>query len=216
MTNRIIVLLAATLLSGQVASSQQRLTARFSYGYYLHNTENDSRITMDDNFDWLTGVNFGYGHFLSPALLIDIQLTYKEGAAEEAMSFAMTSPSGPEITGYFYASDRLREYAVEVSLCYRFNDLVEVRAGPSGGMVDRIIRIDHFDFTDRLSAGALGGHAGANLLIPLGEQRGFILIAGLEFRYMHSIFFDARGRKLDDYSLEFFTVNLTAGMAFEF
>lgn len=195
-------------LATPCAFAQHQVSARFMYGAYLYNSENDIRVTKDEDVRALVGGNLAYGYRLSPLFSLSLSFTFLESNAQGVFSVPLsTGGSTP-------ADMRLREYAVDIGVSYAITDWLEVRVGPSAAIINRSLLVESFVFEDQLSSKAIGFYGGGNAMIPIGS--GFAAVGGIVFRYLHAISFDAAGRRLDGYSQTYSSATASVGMVYQF
>jgi len=215
-TRNLVAVVWYTLFAAGAVFAQHQVSAQLSLVGYLHNSENDTRLMDLDQYSMILGANAGYTYELAPAVAIGVQLTYLTGSVDHALLFASSPPAGPAPLTYSYAAARLREYDLDVAVCYRVNSWLEGRVGPSGGVIQRRITMETQGFEDLLSSRALGAHGGLNIRIRLSDDARYSVLASGMIRYLHAISFDEKGRALDNYSQNFTDGLLALGISYEF
>jgi hypothetical protein len=170
----------------------------------------------DEDYSSLIGFEIGYAYRFSDNNSLSLEFAYLESKADHVMRFAVSSPSGPQTIDYVYGDARFLEYVIDVSISHRISQWLKAYVGPSGAVLNRVFTIDQRGFEDRLSSRAFGGHAGLDIVVPITEGDGLRLLAGTKIRYLHSISFDERGRKLDGYNQSLLFITGSVGLAYEF
>jgi hypothetical protein len=133
--------------------------------------------------------------------------------------FARTNSTGPEIIGTFPADLILACNNVDFAVYFKANDWLSFSTGPTISFVTRSIVIDDLpysppeSFEDKLASLCLGVNGSVSIEVPLQTGSQYIfLFSSVKLRYLHSVWFDAKGRKLDNYYQSFLFSQLNVGL----
>jgi hypothetical protein len=209
-------------------SAQNRIYVSFSPGINIYDSENSSKTVGDKELLWSQGLSIAYvtdGYWRR--MNLDIEYNYTYSRANDVQIFTATGSAGSLQPPTFAADLLLKWHNVDIDLNWRLSRWLSFSVGPSIAYVGRSIIIDHLpfggqngspaSFEDRLQSLCTGLNGSINGEIPLtySENYPFLLIHS-KTRYLHSVWFDARGRKLSNYSQTFILDQINIGVGYRF
>lgn len=215
-TASLIVLLA--FASPSFSQARYRIAAQFVGGIYAVNSENSLPLLQGHKFIGGYGIDASISRSIEKPYSLDLDVRYYRSNADGRLVFYITPSVGPQTVDAFYGKVALDQFSADIGLRRRLTDWLQAGFGPSLAVESRTVDIPYADVADRLDSYCLGLHATAAATMPFGKERsrGFFWYYTLKLRYLHSIFFDARGRDLSNYSQEFLTASLGAGIGYAF
>ena len=223
---RIYLLLVLFFLSGCAFTySQNRLSINVGPGYYLLNSENSNKVVGDKRFKWYFHFGFAYqsDNILGNSLLF--AYSYNEVTKEDALLFVQTSEISPDPIGYNGADVSLINHNFDFDYVGFIDQYFTYGLGASFVISNRIVESDNIligeegvtSLYDKLASSGIGLNTFINFSIPFSEGEDyFFLTSNIKLRYTHSIWFDEGIRKLDDYSQDFITSELSVGIGYSF
>ncbi len=207
--------------------SQTRFMYSINPGLSIDNSENDMDLTKEKKFRWLPGMSLAYEreNVLGYCLHLEYNLTYWK--LDNVIEFARTGPAGPEIIDYYGADLILAINNIDVAIRKDVNDWASYTLGPTFSLVYRsFVMEDPFasaqegtslGIDDRLASLCLGINASLNAEVPFSNAEEYwFFFTSLKARFIHSIWFDDRGRKLDNYYQSFFYSQIHIGLGFRY
>jgi hypothetical protein len=185
------------------------------------------QLTKDKRFRWLPGLSLAYEreNVMGYRLHIEYNLTYRR--LDNVLQFTRTGPLSPEIIGYTGADLVLSLNNIDVAITKEIDDWASYTVGPTFSLVYRsFIMEDPFApseggtsimIDDRLASLCLGLNASLNAEVPFSDAQEYLFFfASLKVRYIHSVWFDDRGRKLDNYYQSFLYSQIHIGLGFHY
>lgn len=207
-------------------SAQNKIFVSYNPGASLYNSENSTKTIGDKHIDWFPGfsVAFATENLSALNLFFEYNCTYRR--IEEVQKFAITDMS-PEIVNYTYADLMFLFHNVDLDVYYKANQWLSIYIGPTISWVNRTYVIDDLPaspvenidktFEDRLASLCLGANASVSVEIPLqNDVRYIFFFSNLKYRYLHSVWFDDRGRDLSNYHQKFLFSQLNIGLGYNF
>ena len=206
-------------------SAQKKIYISYNPGISLFNSENSKKTTGDKHIRWFPGISLACAVENLWGLNVSLGYDYSSKRIYDVQAFARTGPTGPEIIGYSNADLILACHNFDISLYDKANDWLSFGAGPTLSFVNRSIVIDDLpssgfentdrSFEDRLLSLCLGFNYSVNIEVPLetGTQH-FFFFSALKLRYLHSVWFDDRGRNLDNYHQSLLFGQLCIGLGY--
>jgi hypothetical protein len=183
------------------------------------------KIMGDKSIVWFPGVSVGYEreNVIGYNLYFEYNFTYDK---VEVIKFAVTNPSSPDIIGYTGVNLNLYLNNIDLGISEKLTENINYTIGPSFAAVYRIL-VNYQDYPhevgiygdlfDKLSSLCIGANASLNMQIPLtSDTRYFFFYSSLKFRYLHSLWFDAKGRNVSNYYQSFLFSQLNLGIGFNF
>jgi hypothetical protein len=205
--------------------SQNRVSINVGLGYYLLNPENSNKVVGDKRFKWYLQFGLAYQRDDILGSSFIFEYSYNRSTKEDALIFVRTSEIGPEPIGYFGADVSLINHNFDIDYVRNINNLIVFGAGPSFVITNRIVETGNLligeegsvSLYDKLASSGIGLNTFLNFSIPFSEsEHYFFFTSNIKLRYTHSIWFDEGNRKLDDYSQDFFTTDLSVGIGYSF
>jgi hypothetical protein len=217
----IIFLLVSSLYS------QNKIYLSVNPGENLYSSENSMKMLEDKKIQWLPGLSIGYerGNIWGYILYFEYNYSYRK--IDGVLSWARTGPDSPEIIATFGSDYVLSINNFDIGIKYNLTDNLSCAIGPTIAFVSRSFVIDEFPYIpgetvsnnidDRLVSVCAGINASLNLQIPFSSGSNYMfLYSSLKFRYLHSLWFDARGRNVDNYYQSFLVSQLNLGLGYNF
>ena len=207
--------------------SQNRIYLSMNPGISLFNSENSMKIIGDKSIVWFPGVSVGYerGGIWGYDLYFEYNVTYDKVA--DVISFNRTAPDSPDIIASWGADLVLSLNNFDLGIKDYLTNNLSYSIGPSVAIVTRSFVIDDFPYVpgetlsnnidDRLVSVCTGLNASLNLQLPFtSETRYVFFYSSLKIRYLHSLWFDASGRNVDNYYQSFLFSQLNLGIGYNF
>jgi hypothetical protein len=223
MINKCVLLI---LLTCSGLYSQNRIYLTLNPGISLLNSENSMKLIGDKSIVWFPGVSIGYerDNIWGYNLFCEYNITYDK---IEVWKFGRTSPDSPDIIDTFGANLILSLYNFDFGIKDEIVDNLSYAIGPTVSVAGRSFVIDDaprytdekfsFNIDDRLVSLCLGVNASLNFQIPFSSGNSYpFFFSSLKFRYLHSIWFDKRGRNVDNYYQSFLFSQLNLGIGYNF
>lgn len=201
------------------SQGQERLhvAAQVVGGLYVLNSNNSLPLLESGKFIGGYGLNTSVSCYLNENYDLAVDLQYFRSNANNPLVFNYSS-SGAQAGFTSYGKVTLNEFASDIGLRYPCTNWLQLGLGPSFAAISRTTEVPFADISDRLNSYCLGAHGVAAALLPFnkGKSEGFYWYFSLKLRYLHSLFFDARGRNLGNYNQSFLTTSLAAGIGYAF
>ncbi len=208
--------LALYLAMPATAHSQARyqIAVQAVGGLYIYNSENSLPLLRNGKFIGGYGIDASVIRSTDGPYGLALDVQYFRSNAKSPLTFTQTGEFG--IT--FHGRVALDQFSADVGVRRSLAGWLQVGLGPSIAVESRTVEIPNAGIADRLDSYCLGLNAVAAATMPFHEtsNRGFFWYYTVKLRYLHSIFFDARGRDLSDYSQSFLTASLGAGIGYAF
>lgn len=222
-TKLFIMLLVVAIHS--IGYSQHKIFPMFNYGAYLHNSENETNIMEGKTIRSILGGSIGYNYSYTKNYDLQIEFAYSTSSVD-IFQIVFQSPYEGSLDGNL----KLKEYTFDGTVLLQLYEWLNVGAGPSFVIINRIITIDNNALDDnnrsitidnnilydRLSSSGIGINILLQLQIPFTSDSPFFIISNLKFRYTHSVGFDKKGRNLDNYSQSYFRGIGSIGIGLKF
>ncbi len=205
------------------ALAQDRIYVSYNPGVSLYNSENHMKDIGDKEARWSGGLGIGcMKDSVLGAIGINVEYSYMYSRVPDVQQFAYTAIDPTQATPF--AADLILDWhSIDVDLNWSILDVLSLSVGPSVSYVGRSIIIDNIpatppsSFEDRLQSICIGLNGSLNGEIPLGDGDEYpFFLAHLRMRFLHSLWFDARGRNLHDYYQTFLLQQLNIGVGYRF
>jgi hypothetical protein len=220
--------LLLSLMACASVYAQNRVSVSYNPGLCMSSSENTMRIIGDKRLDWIQGFSIAYvSDNLLSELNLDVEYSYMHSRVADIQDFRYTSEMSAEHLGTFSADLVISWNNIDVDLNKRLSKWLSFSLGPTMSYVGRSIVIDNMprplkengatSFEDRLQSLCVGINGSVNVEIPLedGDNYLFVLVHSRS-RYLHSIWFDKRGRNLDNYYQSFYYGQINIGLGYRF
>ena len=224
MINKFILLI---LLICSGLYSQNRIYLSMNPGISLFNSENSMKLIGDKSIEWFPGMSIGYerDNVWGYNLFCEYNITNKK--VEDVIVFARTSPDSPDIIDTYGSNLILSLYNFDFGIKNNLIDNLSYAFGPTVAFASRSFVIDDAprnpgetlsdNIDDRLVSLCLGVNASLNFHVPFSSESSYpFFYSSLKFRYLHSIWFDARGRNVFNYYQSFLFSQLNLGLGYNF
>lgn len=222
--NRLATIIIGTLVLWQTLSApafsqaKYRIAAQVVGGLYAVNSEDALPFLQDRKFIGGYGIDASIIRQTEKGCGLYLDVEYFRSNASGPLVFNVTPGLGPNTVNTFHGKVSLDQFSVDIGPRYQLTRWLQAGFGPSFAMESRSVDVPYAGIADRLDSYCLGLNAVAAATLPFHEtgNRGFFWYYTLKLRYLHSIFFDARGRNLSNYSQSFLTASLGAGIGYAF
>jgi len=202
-------LLLMVVIAAMPGVGQSRLFVSFNPGTNLHNSENSLPIIGSKALRWSPGFSVAYESDSLWGFGARVEYSFSRSVVNGVTPFPKSDPITLVTTGYFWDDLSYTTHNIDLSLCYVPIHGVVIAAGPTISLAHRTISVDIPPtaglpngryFEDRLVSYCAGANGSVTLELPVssGTPGAFVLL-NLKLRYLHSFWFDARGRDLDNY-----------------
>lgn len=200
------------------SQAEYRIAAQVVGGIYAINSENTLPLLQGRKFIGGYSADVSISRHIKKPYSLDLDVQYFRSNASKRLVYNVTLGEGPQAVSRFYGKVALDQFSADLGLRRRLTDWLQAGFGPSLAIESRTVNVPYAGIADRLDSYCLGLHAVAAASLPLTGVRsnGFFWYYTLKLRYLHSIFFDARGRDLSNYSQSFLTASLGAGIGYSF
>jgi hypothetical protein len=206
--------------------AQDKIFFALHPGYMLYTSENSSNALGSKEVNWMAGGSVS----IEDRSLFDVPVLYTYDLSfsyiKNVQEFAYTSEYSSDPIGSFGPDYSLYFNTIEAAVLYQWKDNIYLSFGPSVSWVNRSIIFNNLpgipqgisktSLVDRVAS--LCGGFNASLLYrhQLTEDE-FPMYVFLEakFRYLHSLWIDARGRNVSGYTQSFFIGQLNVGIGME-
>lgn len=220
-----IALLLLVFTSSSVVPAQDRVLFTLNPGASLYNSENSMKTIGDKSVGWFPGLSIGYQTERLLGLNLRCEYEYAHSRVRDALEFTVTSPSGLEPLATFPAHLLLSTHSIDLEALYGLNMWLGVAFGPSFAFVTRTLQIVGIpngesrpgtrDFEDRLASFCVGLNGSFTMGFPAKPEAGTVFfVSSVRLRYLHSLFFDKRGRPLDNYYQSFLNGQMQLGIGY--
>ena len=210
------ILIILLFLSGfTFIHAQNKVNLNFGGGAFLKNSENSMKIMDGEKFRsyLFYGLTFQKENIFGYNLMLEYN--YNQSPKDDIISFAVTDAEGNnlnDLNGDFILVNHNFDLDCFINIHRNFS----IGIGPSFVITNRIIDMENL-FYDKLASSGLGVNGFVEFSKPLSKgDKYFYFTSKLKMRYTHSIWFDEGLRKLDDYSQEFITTELSIGIGYSF
>jgi hypothetical protein len=218
---KILLCIAIAICIKTDVHPQRLLLAEFTYGRFVQHTDNDLDITNENDLENSFGFNIGFQFNIKQSHSLRFHLGYFGSVAEKATSSSnyVEDPHG----NVYYTMKPIdlifHSFPVYIHYVWSVHRYVNICLGPSlAGNIRKITvhYVDHNledkEFIDRLFGIGAGIAGSVKLSIPLAQESQYCFILGLGFHYMRSLWFNAKGRDLDDYGLSYTQFQISTGI----
>jgi hypothetical protein len=207
--------------------AQNKIFLSYNPGISLYNSENSGKTIGDKHLGWFPGFSIAYESENIWGLNLLLEYNWTQKRIYDVQTFAMTTSTGSGTLGYFNADLILACHNLDISVSYKVKDWLYFAAGPTVSLVDRSIVMDNLpnyiqekvgsSFDDRLISLCLGVNGSVNIEIPFQTSSQYVFFfSSIKLRYLQSVWFDDRGRNLDNYSQSFIFTQLNIGLGYNF
>lgn len=201
---------------------QTSISINLGYGNYFSNSENSLYVMRDDKYRsyLFYGISLQNANILGYNLILEY--SYHRTNKDNIVQFVRTAETDPTPLGYFNGDIILLSHTFDLDIAGNLNKYLSCGIGPSFEIINRTFKVNfppamELSLNDRLASSALGVNAFINFSYPLWEGENNIYITSqFKIRYTHSIWFDKGNRNLDNYSQEFLTGQVSAGLGYSF
>ena len=211
------------LLMSPALQAQNRVSLSLNPGVYLYNSENTLQTSENGSLAWAPGFSVAYERDSLWGMTVHVEYAYTRSVDVNAMPFTFNAPSLAVVS--FGADVVFMSHHLDLGVCFRPCRSILLALGPSFALTHRTIELTepqvdvvparHFE--DRLVSMSLGANAFASFELPIQEGPKYIfLLSSLKVRFLHAIWFDKRGRDLDNYFQNSFLAHVGIGVGYSF
>ena len=201
---------------------QTDIRISLGYGHYLSNSENSLYVMRDDKYrSYLSyGISLQNADILGYNLILEY--SYHRINKENIVQIVLTGENDPSPIGYLYGDIYFLSHTFDLDIAGNINKFFSYGIGPSFEIINRTFKLKlppsaELSLNDRLASSALGVNAFISFSYPLWEgENNLFITSQFRIRYTHSIWFDKGNRNLDNYSQEFLTGQISAGLGYSF
>lgn len=213
---KIILILILILLNNSIINSQNKINLNIGYGHYLFNSENSTKIMGDKKFQSYVLYDFSYQRENLLGVTMMIEYSYQKITKKDVIQFIIYDPSPNPAPPPLWGDIQLISHNIDFDYSARISKYFSFGIGPSFIIVNRILEVDTLLY-DKLASSGLGVNGFTEFSIPLNSGKNyFYFTSKLKYRYTHSIWFDKGIRDLENYSQEYFTVQILVGIGYSF
>lgn len=212
-----LILLSLLLYLCSPLYAQNKILISYNPGMSLHNSENSTKIIGDKHIAWFPGISLAYATENLWGLNVLLEYNYSSKRIYDVQTLATTSSADLILTCNNF----------DVAVYYKANEWLSFAAGPTMSLVNRTIVIDNLlasglenvekSFEDRLVSFCLGVNGSVSIEVPLQTAAQYVFFfSNVKLRYLHSVWFDDRGRNLSNYYQSFLFGQLNIGLGYNF
>lgn len=219
-----------TLLFAMLCSlplfAQNRIMFSVNPGTTFNNSENSLKTIGDRSLGWAPGLALAFERENMWGLDLVAEYSFNYSRANNIIDYVVTDIGG-NLRFSYGANLILLIHNLDLGVGYRESGWLNFSIGPTLSFVKRTIEMNGLpspsgetgtrDFADRLASVCAGLHVSAGLQLPIqgGPEYPFFF-STFKLRYLHSVWFDARGRNLDDYYQSFLVGQVNLGIGYRF
>jgi hypothetical protein len=182
------------------------------------------KVIGDKKVDWFPGLSIAYEreNVLGETVHLEYNYTYRK--VKDVQLFLITSEISPDPTGGLSSDLILSLHNIDIDVRIGKGENISYTIGPSLSWVNRSFVIDqplaigtNRRFEDRLASLCIGVNGAINVTFPLADKNeSLFLFTGLNMHYIHSVWFDARGRNVGNYFQSFLFSQIQVGIGSSF
>ncbi|MBI5471359.1 MAG: hypothetical protein HY961_03340 [Ignavibacteriae bacterium] len=205
--------------------AQGKVRISYNPGMSLFNSENSMRTMGEKTIGWFPGMSVAYEGAKVFGLNVGFEYDYSRTSIDHVLEFLKTSANGQPLES-LWSDFALTVHGVDIFSVININGWLSLAIGPSIFHVTRLIEIDELRpvgnvgarrFEDGLVSICAGANGAATVQIPFEEGDDyFFFFSSLKLRYLHSIWFDKRGRNVDNYYQSFLVGSICLGVGYGF
>jgi hypothetical protein len=205
--------------------AQEKFFFSLNPGMNLYNSENSMSTMANGSIGWTPGFSVGYESDSFLRFCVRLEYSYTRSIVANAMDFTITSSSGPEPVAAFGANIIFATNNLDFAVGIRPVEFIFLAVGPTLSVVYRTIDLTMpsypyapaMNLDDRVASICAGANCSVSLEIPFEYgPRYLFFFSSLKVRYLHSVWFDARGRDLDNYYQSSLMGQLGIGLGYKF
>ncbi len=203
--------------------AQNKVFVSLNPGSYLYNSENYLRTMENGALHWAPGFSIAFQRDSVLGMTVRLEYAYARSVAVNATPFVTSlTPTGSLSFG---ADLAMTSHHLDIAICFKPWRVVWLAVGPTISLDHRTIeltepRINEIApryLEDRLVSIALGVNASASFELPIQEGPTYLfLLSNLKLRFLRAVWFDRRGRDLDNYYQESLFAGLSLGLGYSF
>ncbi len=213
-----ILKLSALLLFTTALSAQTSFQLQGSYGKFFSHSDNEIEITAQEDFDKAYGFGAVVQHGLNRHYSLQMEISYHRSSEFEVLSVFATDITGSQV-GENTATLKQASIPLDLTLLFHSGAL-GLGAGASIANIQRTVHLEStlpgVDPTDdRLSSVAIGFNGLIDYQIPLNSSKKIHVIPAIKLRYLKTVWFDKKGRNLDNYEQNYTVGQVVIGLRFK-
>jgi hypothetical protein len=184
-------------------------------GYFLSHKDNSYSITYTHNLHYTWGLTSGIIRPLNDRYNIHYQIGYFQGSANDSQSIITISENGNifQVVGFDLT---YRIFPIEVSWIPRKDPVENIGFGVSIVLNNRIMEYENFVsdtyFRDQLFSIGVGPHIVSQWKKPIYGKKNTYLLMSSKLKWVHSIYYNATDRDLNNYNQNYLHLSLTVGL----
>jgi len=220
---RTVNVLLILLLVSPILYAQNKVFVSLNPGVYLFNSENSLKTMENGALRWAPGFSVAYERDSLLGMTVLLEYAYTHSSAINATPFVYSL--SPTSVLSFGADLKFISHHLDIAMCFNPWRSVRLAFGPTISFDHRTIELTEpraYEiasryFEDRLVSIALGVNASASFELPIQEGPKYLfLMSNLKLRFLRAVWFDRRGRDLDDYYQESLFAGLSLGLGYSF
>jgi hypothetical protein len=205
--------------------AQERVLLSFNPGMNFQNSENSMKTMANGLIGWSPGFSLGYENDCLSGFPLSIEYHFTYSHAPNAMEFPVTSSLSPDVVATYGANIIFVTNNIDFAFGIRPLKFLLLEIGPSLSAVYRTIRLSvrpenentTVNLDDRLASVCAGASCSFNLEFPMEDSPRYVfLFYGIKLRYLHSLWFDSRGRDISNYYQSILLGELQLGIGYAF
>lgn len=202
-----------------VVFSQDNIIIHPGLGYFIFHSENNLDVTDDDNLDFTFNAGLSVSFTLNANYNLLLETEYIHSVPSKVLESEIVDENGLE-NGKTYFELSQNSFTFDVSMLYPISSRLKYGIGPSFGLLNRRLEqklsIDELKLTDELFSIGVGAVFYLQHKIRFNKYSKLFLQTKIKSRYLYSIWFDAKNRDLDNYSLHYLNIAGYIGIGYQF
>ena len=206
--------------------AQNRVMFSVNPGTSFHNSENSMQTIGGERLGWSPGMALAFEREDMWGLDLLAEYSFNASRANNVIEYVVTDVGG-NLQFTYGANLMLLIHNLDLGVSYRENEWLNFSIGPTISFVNRTIKINGIpsfegptatrDFEDRLASLCAGFNVAAGVQLPMDDGPEYpFFFSTFKLRYLHSVWFDARGRNLDNYYQSFLVGQVNLGIGYRF
>ncbi|GBD87657.1 hypothetical protein BMS3Abin03_01591 [bacterium BMS3Abin03] len=174
MKRKNILFIALLIFINPFIYSQNKVSANFGYGIYLSNSENSTNLLGDNNFRSYLFYGISYKRETVLGLNLMFEYSYHQITKNDVLVFVLQSDFGDSIS--FGTDVTLISHNFDFDYIGNIGDGFSYGIGPSFIISNRIVKVDRYDFKDKLASSGLGVNGFIGFTVPLSKSKNCFLL----------------------------------------
>ena len=206
--------------------ARNRVMFSVNPGTSFHNSENSMQTIGGERLGWSPGMALAFEREDMWGLDLLAEYSFNASRANNVIEYVVTDVGG-NLQFTYGANLMLLIHNLDLGVSYRENEWLNFSIGPTISFVNRTIKINGIpsfegptatrDFEDRLASLCAGFNVAASVQLPIDDGQEYpFFFSTFKLRYLHSVWFDGRGRNLDNYYQSFLVGQVNIGLGYRF